>query len=140
MRRHGVSAFGVLLVFLGVPYAGGFALLFLLSDKLPPAEDPYPPLMARWYESKGHDRSHDEAKEIFGEFVAKSFPIGSDAEGAIAEISGGGFEVATSGADSVELVWKRHVTFCSEWYSIGIQKDAGGRVAEISSGLQPICP
>jgi hypothetical protein len=95
--------------------------------------------MARYYESNDHRRTYDEARQVFSEFVVKTFPIASDAEGAIVEMTGGGFQVATSGADSVALVWKRAAGPCSEWYSIIIQKDAGGRVAKISGRLHPIC-
>jgi hypothetical protein len=135
MLRRLLVVLGTLLAISGVLYAGIVALLSFSLMRL----DPYPAFMARYDEPTGQPRSYDEAKQIFGEFVAKTFPIGSDAEGAIAEITGGGFQVATSGSGSVELVWKRSAGPCNERYSIIIQKDAGGRVAKISGRLHPIC-
>jgi hypothetical protein len=108
-----------------------------MADRVPRL-DPYPAFMAG-YEPKDHLRTHDEANRAFGELVAKTFPVGSDAEAAIAKIAGGGFAVATSGPDSVELVWRQAVIPCSDRYSIIIQRDAGGRVAKTSGWLQPIC-
>jgi len=95
--------------------------------------------MARWYGPSGHPRSYDEAKQIFAERVAKTFPIGSDAATAFTEISSGGFQVAASGHDWVEFRWNRAAGPCSERYSIVVNKDAGGRVANISGRLTPIC-
>jgi hypothetical protein len=135
MLRRLLVVLGTMLAISGVLYAGIIALLSFSLMR----SDPYPAFMARYDEQQDHHRTYDEARQIFGEFVAKTFPIGCDAEGAIAEITGGGFQVATSGADSVELVWKRSAGPCNEWYSIVLQKDAGGRVAKISGRLNPIC-
>jgi hypothetical protein len=135
MLRRLLVMLGMLLAISGVLYIGIIALMSFSRMRL----DPYPAFMARYYEPKDQHRSYDEAKQIFGEFVANTFPIGSDAKGAIVEITGGGFQAATSGSDSVELVWKRSAGPCNEWYSIIIQKDTGGRVAKISGRLNPIC-
>ena len=75
----------------------------------------------------------------FTDFVARTFPIGSDTNAAIAQITKGGFEVTSSTPKSVTLLWKRHNGPCSEWYSIVVSGDADGKIAEIAGRLQPIC-
>ena len=68
--------------------------------------DPYPTFMTDYL--LGGSRSYEEAKRPVSNFVVTTFPIGSDAKDAIAQITKGGFEVTTSSSDSVELLWRRH--------------------------------
>jgi hypothetical protein len=81
MLRCLLVVLGMLLAISGVLYAGIIALVFFSPMRL----DPYPAFMTRYDAPTDQHRSYDEAKQIFGEFVAKTFPIGSDAEGAIVE-------------------------------------------------------
>jgi hypothetical protein len=99
--------------------------------------DPYPAFMTE--QQPKSSRSYEEAARTFSELVAKSFPVGSDAKNAIAQITGGGFEVIKSGSESVEPLWKRHAGPCSEWYSIVVGQNADGTIAEINGQLHPIC-
>lgn len=99
--------------------------------------DPYPTFMTD-YQVSG-PRSYEEAKRTFSDFVAKTFPIGSDENEAIAQITRGGFQVAASNSKSVELVWKRHAGPCNELYAIVVSGDVDGRIAKIIGQLQPIC-
>jgi hypothetical protein len=99
--------------------------------------DSYPTFMAAYH--LNGSRSYDEAKRTFSDFIAKTFPTGSDANDAIAQITkGGGFQVARSSSEIV-LAWKRHSGPCSEQYSIIISEDADGRIAKIVGQLRPIC-
>ena len=98
--------------------------------------DPYPAFMR---EQPKSSRSYEEAARTFSELVAKSFPVGSDMKNAIAQITGGGFEVVESGSESVELLWKRHAGPCSEWYSIVVGQNADGTIAKINGRLHPVC-
>jgi hypothetical protein len=99
--------------------------------------DPYPTFMTE-QQPKGA-RSYEEAARTFSELVAKSFPVGSDAKNAIAQITGGGFGVTKSDTESVELLWKRHAGPCSEWYSIVVGQNADGTITKINGRLHPIC-
>ena len=99
--------------------------------------DPYPTFMAE--QQSESSRSYEEAKRMFSELVVKSFPIGSDAKNAIAQIMGGGFGVIKSGSESVELLWRRHAGPCSELYSIIVSQNADGTIAKINGRLNPIC-
>ena len=99
--------------------------------------DPFPTFMADYESRKSH--SYPEAVRAFSEFVASTFPIGSDAKDAIAQINRGGFQLTTSGSDSVELFWKRRAGPCNERYSIVINPSANGKIAKIVGRLQPAC-
>jgi hypothetical protein len=98
--------------------------------------DPYPAFMTDYQRDF---RSYEEAIRTFSDFVAKTFPIGSDEEDAISQITKGGFQVRTSTSKSVELVWNRHNGPCGELYSIVVSGDADGRIAKIAGELRPIC-
>lgn len=99
--------------------------------------DPYPTFMAD-YELR-RTGSYEVAKRAFADFIANTFPAGSDANAAIAQITGGGFEVATSTPESAELVWKRRAGPCSEVYSVIVRTDGDRRITKIDGRLQPIC-
>jgi hypothetical protein len=99
--------------------------------------DPYPTFMAG-YQPKG-SRTYDEAIRAFPDFIARTFPIGSDASDAIAQMTKGGFVVARSSPEMVVLGWKRHSGPCSEQYSIAVGRDVDGRIAAIDGELRPIC-
>ena len=128
------------LIVLGVVLAGSvlvyggtnLALVYGLTQA-----DPYPAFMTD-YQPNGA-RSYDEAERAFSDFVAKTFPIGSDKNKAIAQIRNGGFLVAGSTSETVEFIWKRHNGPCSEQYSIALSGDADGRIARVVGQLRPIC-
>jgi hypothetical protein len=98
---------------------------------------PYPIFMTD-YQLSG-SRSYEEAERTFSDFVAKTFPIGSDENNAIAQITRDGFQVAASSSKSVELVWKRHAGPCNELYTIVVSGDVDGRIAKTIGQLRPIC-
>ena len=99
--------------------------------------DPYPAFMAD-YKMKG-PHSYEQAKRAFSDFIADRFPIGSDAKGAIVEMTGGGFQTTDTSESSVELVWKRQAGPCSELYSVLVAADVDGRIARIAGHLRPVC-
>jgi hypothetical protein len=74
-------------------------------------EDPFPIFMTDYQLRRGH--TYKEAERAFFDFVVKTFPIGSDAKAAIAQITRGGFRVIASGPESVELLWERKAGFCA---------------------------
>lgn len=132
MRRFLIVSgvlFAGLVIILGVEVARfGYALTHA---------DPYPAFMMDYLPAGSH--SYQEAARTFSEFVVKTFPAGSDANEAIAQITSGGFEVKTSSSDSIELLWRRHAGPCSELYSIVVSSTADGTIAKIAGRLQPIC-
>ena len=99
--------------------------------------DPYPAFMAEY--DAGRSRSYEDAKRAFSDFVTKTFPVGSDAGNAIAQIIEGGFQAEIQASESSRFTWKRHSGPCSEWYTIGVKEDAGRRIAGITGRLQPVC-
>lgn len=63
--------------------------------------DPFPAFMAD-YAPKG-SRTYDEAKRAFPDFIARTFPIGSDKNDAVAQLTKGGFEITGSTSEAVKL-------------------------------------
>jgi len=118
---------------LGLMY---FAGILCLGHALTQA-DPFPAFMADYQLRRS--QSYGDAERNFSDFVAKTFAIGSDKNDAIAQISKGGFQVATSASETVEFVWKRHSGPCSEQYSIVIRSDGRGKIAKVAGQLRPIC-
>jgi hypothetical protein len=131
MRRFLIVLAGV---FVGSVALFGAWLAFLGSLT---RADPYPTFMTDYQLAGSH--SYEEAKRSFSDFVIKTFPIGSDAKDAIAQITKGGFLVTRSGSETVELLWKRHNGPCSEWYSIVVGQKGDGKIAEVIGRLNPIC-
>jgi hypothetical protein len=136
----GMRRFLIVVVLVGLAvvfacYGAWLALLYGLTHA-----DPYPTFMSD-YELKRSHSSHlyEDAERAFSDFVAKTFPIGSDASDATSQITRGGFQITTSSPESVTLVWKRHAGPCSEWYSIVLSRGVDGRIAEIAGRLNPIC-
>ena len=97
--------------------------------------DPYPTFMTD-YLLVGYS---EDAMRSFSDFVVRTFPVGSDAKDAIAQITKSDFQVTASTSEAVELVWNRHNGPCSERYSIVISRDANGAIARVVGQLRPIC-
>jgi hypothetical protein len=64
--------------------------------------DPYPTFMTDY--QLGGFHSYEEAKRSFSDFVVRTFPVGSDAKDAIAQITKSDFQVTASTSEAVELV------------------------------------
>jgi hypothetical protein len=126
----------VLAVLIAGPFIAYGAFMVFFAHAITQS-DPYPTFMAD-YEPRG-SRTYDEVIRRFPVFVAERFPIGSDMSDAVAQITKGGFRVASSTSTSVKLVWNRHNGPCGEEYSIVISGDASGKIAEIAGRLHPIC-
>lgn len=133
LLRRVVIVLAVLLAGSVITYLSGIAFIGHALTRA----DPYPAFMAD-YELR-RTGSYEVAERAFSDFIASTFPVGSDADGAIAQMTGGGFEVVTSTPESAELVWKRRAGPCSEVYSIVVRKDADRRITKIDGRLQPIC-
>jgi hypothetical protein len=113
------------------------AMLTQFFHALTRAPDPYPAFMAG---SQPRDtRSYQQAMHLFSESVVRTFPIGSNAKDAIAQITSEGFRVARSTPESVELLWNRSAGPCSEQYLIMIDQNADGAIAKTTGRLHPIC-
>ena len=120
------------LVLYGTPVVySGWALFELAHMRA----DPYPTFMAD-YSLGGYS---EEAKRSFSDFVVRTFPVGSDAKDAIAQITKSDFQVTASTSEAVELRWNRHNGPCGEVYSIVINRDANGAIARAVGKLRPIC-
>jgi hypothetical protein len=100
------------------------------------SSDPYPTFMSD-YQLEGY--SYEGAQREFSDFVVRTFPVGSDAKGAIAQITKSDFQVIASTSEAVELRWNRHNGPCGEVYSIVISRDANGAIARAVGKLRPIC-
>jgi hypothetical protein len=132
MRRFLIVA---ALLSVGLVAVYGVGLTFFLHGLA--SADSYPTFMTD-YQHAG-PRSYEEARHSFFDFVVKTFPIGSDAKYAIAQITRGGFQITRSDSDAVEMIWKRHAGPCTELYSIVISRDVDGMIAKGIGRLQPIC-
>jgi hypothetical protein len=133
MRRFLIVS-GILTVALVVIYGGISFRLFYALTRSP---DPYPAFMA---DSQLKDtRSYQQAALTFSEFVAKTFPIGSKMQDAVAQITSEGFRITKSTPDSVEFLWTRSAGPCSEQYLIAINQNVDGAITKTPGNLHPIC-
>jgi hypothetical protein len=129
------------LIILGILFGGSVVVIgagtVLFAYQLTRV-DAYPAFMEKDL-AKGHS-SYDETKRAFSQFVKSAFPVGSDANGAIAQITGGGFRVEKSDRpNSVALLWNRHAGPCNERYAITIEQTTDGKVADVAGQLYPVC-
>jgi hypothetical protein len=132
IRRFLIALAAVFVVVVGIGGVGSTLIRRAITSV-----DPYPTFMTD-YQQRGA-RTYEEAKHAFSDFVVETFPPGSDAKDAIAKITGGGFEVTTSASEFVRLLWRRHAGPCSEQYSIAINRNSDGKIANIVGDLRPIC-
>ncbi len=99
--------------------------------------DPFPAFMADYQAMRnGTDQA---AERAFPVFIARTFPIGSDKNDAIARMRKGGFKITKSTPEAVGLLWGRHAGPCSEQYSVVINSDANGKIAGIAGRLSTTC-
>jgi hypothetical protein len=122
----------IFLIASGVVLAGmiaGVALLRYAPRRPAPRAEPYPTFMADYPSSNGS----------FAEFVAKAFPVGSDAKTAISQITTSSFKVTKASSDSVELLWNRYSGPCRQQFSIVVNQNADGAIAKIDGESQRIC-
>ena len=138
MRRF-LIVLGVVLAVSAAIYGAGRAFIDRLERDLTRV-DPFPTFMADYETRQAAARSQDEAARSFSEFVGQTFPTGSDAKDAIAQITQGGFAVTTSSSESVKLFWSRQGRgFCGETYTIIIGQSADGRIAKITGSRRAVC-
>jgi hypothetical protein len=132
---------GIVLLVAAAIYRGA---VFLFSHALTP--DPYPEFMSDYLQMRRDyvqmrrsPPTNQEDERTFSEFVAKTFPIGSNAKDAIAQAGRGGFRQITSTSHSVQLLWTRRAVICHEDYSIIIDQSADGMVAKATGRRHVIC-
>jgi len=115
----------------GIKYVGGTAiLLYALTTA-----DPFPPFMADYHPNG----SYAHAGSSFDQFVTHRFPIGSNAQDAIAKIGLERFCIVASKAGLYQFTWNRHAGPCGEHYSIILEENSDGTIAEISGRLRERC-
>jgi hypothetical protein len=127
-----------LLLILAVPLAlVGFKyvivpamLLYALSTA-----DPYPSFMADYHPP----RLYADLENSFDQFVAQRFPIGSNAQKAIAKIGLEEFRVVASKEGLYQFAWDRHAGPCGEHYSIVLRENSDSTIAEISGRVRTRC-
>ena len=119
-----------ILTMMGIVYVIGMVIMVHGLTTL----DPFPPFMTD-YQPNGYL----QAEPRFNEFVGKTFPIGSDAQDAIAKIAREGFAVAELAPDTWQLDWNRHAGPCSEHYLIIILQRDNRMIAEITGRLGLSC-
>jgi hypothetical protein len=126
-----------LLLILAVPLAlVGFTYVVvpaMLAHWLTTA-DPYPSFMADWHSP----RLYADLESSFDQFVAQHFPIGSNAQEAIAKI-GEEFRVLASKEGLHLFTGHRHAGPCGEDYSIRLRENSDGAIAEISGRVRHRC-
>jgi hypothetical protein len=125
--------FGLAIVLAGCAiYIVGSAALFR-SSRL----DAYPPFMAGIQPTPPY--VYEDVRKAFSRFVAERFPVGSDARGAVAQITGNGFSLVRSKPMETYLLWKRSAFPCTEEYRIIVQANEDGSILKIDGKLIPIC-
>jgi len=134
MFKRFLIAFCIVLTATGAIYVAAIVALF---HGLTHA-DPYPPFMANYQRLRG-EGTYMRAMRAFSEFVSDTFPIGSNAEQAVALITSQGFHILPSTAASFQLLWARHAGPCSERYFIVIRQGEDGSIVEAKGQLNPAC-
>jgi hypothetical protein len=124
---------GIAVAVSGLVFAARVALPIYMFTR----QDPYPAFMADY--AAQAPASYRVAEQAFGEFVARTFPAGSDATDAVRRITGGGFRVANSTPTRVELFWNRSSGPCADTYSIVISRNANDEIDAIKGYLNPVC-
>lgn len=122
MMKRLLLVLGAALVLAGIIFVGVVALLVHGLATW----DPYPPFMADYHSP-------------FDQFVTQRFPVGSNAQDAIAKIGLERFRIFVSKPGLYLFTWDRHTGFCGEHYSIVLRQNSDGTIAEISGRKQTRC-
>jgi hypothetical protein len=133
MLSRFVVASGLVLAILGVIHGVTVARLIYGLKRT----DPHPAFMADY--RLNVPGTYQKAKDDFDGFVRKTFPVGSNAKDAIAQLIHEGFQLATPTADTLRLVWNRMAGPCREEFSILIRQSDASIIAEITGRLHPVC-
>jgi hypothetical protein len=131
MTKRLLPALGATLALAGIIYAGVAAILL---HGLTTA-DPYPLFMADYHPP----RFYADLESSFYHFVTRRFPVGSNAQDAIAKISLEGFRANASTPDLYSFTWFRHAGPCTEIYSIELRENSDGIIAQITGRCPHHC-
>jgi hypothetical protein len=129
MTKRVLLILGAIFVLAGVLYGGTAILLHALT-----MVDPFPPFMADYANG-----SYAEAESPFHRFITQRFPVGSNAQDAIAKIGLERFRVFASTPGLYRFTWDRHAGICGEHYSIVLRENSDGTIAKISGRKQTRC-
>lgn len=131
MMKRLLLVMGGMLALAGIIYAGGVALLV---HGLTTA-DPYPSFMADYHPP----RFYADLESSFDQFVTQRFPVGSNAQDAIAKIGLEGFHGSASKSGLYSFIWFRHAGPCTEIYSIDLRENSDGTIAQITARAPHHC-
>jgi hypothetical protein len=137
-RRRPISITKRLFLILAVPLAvvgfkyviGPAMFIYAISTA-----DPYPSFMADYHPP----RLYADLENSFDQFVANRFPIGSNAQEAVAKIGLEDFRVIDSKGGLYHFTWGRHAGPCGESYSIVLRENSDSTIAEISGRVRANC-
>jgi hypothetical protein len=138
VRRRPISIAKRLLLIVAVPLALiGFAYVFVSAMLIYSlvTGDPYPSFMADY----DPPRLYADLERSFDQFITRRFPVGSNAQDAIAKIRRQGFRVDASREGLYRFTWDRHAGPCGEHYSIVLRQNSDSTIAEISGRVQTHC-
>jgi len=130
MTKRLLLALGATLALAGIIYVGGVAVLLHGLTTV----DSYPPFMADYANG-----SYAQAENPFDQFVAHRFPVGSNAQDAVAKIGLERYRIFDSKPSLYHFTWDRHAGICGEHYSIDLRENSDGAIAEISGRKQTRC-
>ncbi len=91
--------------------------------------DPYPAFIP----------DYARGESAFDQFVARSFPAGSNTQDAIAKIRLWRLRGGGSNLGLYQFTWDRHAGICGETYLIILRENSDGTIAEISGRKQTRC-
>jgi hypothetical protein len=141
MLRRILIVLGTLTALAAALYVGAVAFIAYSLSR----QDDYPAFMAELKHPHG-PRTYDQKIQAFSALIARSIPIGSKADDAVARMSDGNFTVviyrpgsAGFNPNAVAMTWKRRAGPCTEHYWIDLQKDETGRVENVAGKLTPFC-
>jgi hypothetical protein len=131
MTKRLLLVLGARLALAAIIYAGVAALLV---HGLTTA-DPYPSFMADYHPP----RLYADLESSFDQFVTQRFPVGSNAQDAIAKIGLEGFRSGASNPGLYSFRWFRHAGPCTEIYSIDLRENSDGTIAQITAHCPHHC-
>jgi hypothetical protein len=84
-------------------------------------------------------RLYADLASSFDKFITRRFPVGSNAQDAIAKIGLEGFRVVASSEGLHRFTWGRHAGPCREYYEIVLRENSDSTIAEISGRVRANC-
>lgn len=137
-RRRPISIMKLLLLILAVPLTllgVNYVVIPAMFLYWVATADSYPSFMADY----DPPRLYADLEPSFDQFITRRFPVGSNAQDAIAKIGRQGFRVDASREGLYRFTWDRHAGPCGEHYSIVLRQKSDSTIAEISGRVRTVC-